>query len=103
VLSKTLSSEKADKTTFVDNNAIAEIKKIKEQSGNDILLIGSPSVTRLLIENNLIDDYWLFVNPIILGEGIPAFSKTKDSIKLELMQNIKFSNGVTAMHYATKK
>lgn len=103
VLSKTLKSETADRTSFIDNNAVAEIKKLKEQNGKDILLIGSPAVTRLLIENDLIDNYWLFVNPIILGEGIPAFTKPKNRIQLELMQNIAFSNGVTALHYTTVK
>jgi dihydrofolate reductase len=68
---------------------INEIKQSRPASGlsvsKDILLFGSPTATHSLIQLNLIDGYWLFVNPIILGRGIPLFVDIKDKIKLNLL------------------
>jgi dihydrofolate reductase len=48
---------------------------------------------------NLIDGYWLFVNPIILGQGIPLFTNVKDKIKLTLLTTRQFTCGVTELNY----
>jgi dihydrofolate reductase len=52
---------------------------------------------------NLIDGYWLFVNPIILGEGIPLFEGIKDQVKLQLLSSRQFTSGVTALDYLVDK
>ena len=61
------------------SDRINEIKQSRNGGRKDILLFGSPTATHSLMQQNLIDGYWLFVNPIILGQGIPLFeiSKTK--------------------------
>jgi len=48
---------------------------------------------------NLIDNFWLFVNPILLGQGIPLFKNIKDKTKLKLVDNNVFSSGVVCLHY----
>ena len=48
---------------------------------------------------NLIDDYWLFINPILLGTGIPLFKDIKSKTKLKLLDTISFSSGVVCLHY----
>lgn len=48
---------------------------------------------------NLIDGYWLFVNPIILGRGIPLFEEAKDPVKLKLLTTKPFACGVTELNY----
>ena len=52
-----------------------------------------------LIQLNLIDGYWLFVNPIILGQGIPLFVDIKEKTKLKLLATRQFSSGVTELNY----
>ena len=64
-----------------------------------ILLFGSPTATHSLIQQNLIDGYWLFVNPIILGRGIPLFENINDKIKLKLLTTRRFNCGVTELNY----
>lgn len=60
----------------------------------------SPTVAHSLIQQNLIDGYWLFVNPIILGQGIPLFADIKDKIKLKLSPVTRqFDCGVTDLNY----
>lgn len=52
---------------------------------------------------NLIDGYWLFVNPIILGQGIPLFADIKKQTKLELLDTRQFTCGVTELSYTVDK
>jgi dihydrofolate reductase len=102
VLSKTMKDEDLTNTTIISDNISDRINEIK-QSGNsdskEIALFGSPTATHSLIQLNLIDGYWLFVNPIILGEGIPLFADIKDRIKLNLVSTRQFSCGVTELNY----
>ncbi len=100
VLSKTMVDTSLYNTTIISDNLVQRINEIKQQSGEDILLFGSPNATHSLIQQNLIDGYWLFVNPIILGQGIPLFADIKDKIKLKLLPTTQqFNCGVTEMNY----
>jgi dihydrofolate reductase len=82
---------------------VDRINEIKQQAGKDILLFGSPTATHSLIQLNLIDGYWLFVNPIILGRGIPLFVDIKDKIKLKLLTTRQFTCGVTELNYTVDR
>lgn len=99
VLSKTLKGDGLANTTIIGDNLADRINEIKKQPGSDILLFGSPTATHSLIQENLIDGYWLFVNPIILGKGIPLFVDIKEKIKLQLLNTKQFGCGVTELNY----
>jgi len=102
VLSKTLKGGALTNTTIIGDDIADSINKIKQQPGTEILLFGSPAATHALIELGLIDGYWLFVNPVILGQGIPLFTGIKDKIKLKLLTTKQFSSGVTELNYAVE-
>ena len=99
VLSKTMKDADLTNTTIISDNLSDRIIEIKQQTGEDILLFGSPTATHSLIKLNLIDGYWLFVNPVILGRGIPLFVDIKDKIKLKLLTTRQFTCGVTELNY----
>jgi len=99
VLSKTMKGAELTNTTIIGDNLSDWINEIRKQSGPDILLFGSPTATHSLIQLNLIDGYWLFVNPIILGRGIPLFADIKEKIKLKLLTTRQFTCGVTELNY----
>ena len=110
VLSKTMKETDLNNTTIISDNLsdrINEIKQSRPASGGsgskDILLFGSPTATHSLIQQNLIDGYWLFVNPIILGQGIPLFIDIKDKIKLKLLTTRQFTCGVTELNYTVDR
>lgn len=103
VLSKTLKEAGLTNTKIISENLSDRINEIKQQAGNEILLFGSPSATHSLIQQNLIDGFWLFVNPIILGQGIPLFKNIKDKIKLKLLTTRQFASGVTELNYIIDK
>ncbi len=94
-----LTQEGLTNTKIISDNLADRINEIKQQAGSDILLFGSPTATHSLMQLNLIDGYWLFVNPIILGRGIPLFVDIKDKIKLNLLTTRQFTCGVTELNY----
>jgi dihydrofolate reductase len=94
-----MKSESLTNTEIISDNLSSRIKTVKQQPGNDILLFGSPTATHSLSQLNLIDGYWLFVNPIILGRGVPLFVDIKDKIKLNLLNTRRFASGVTELSY----
>ena len=101
VLSNTMKDPGLANTTIISDNLSDSINEIKQQPGNDILLFGSPTATHSLIQLNLIDGYWLFVNPIILGQGIPLFADIKE--KLKLLTTRPFTCGVTELNYSVDR
>ena len=103
VLSKTMNNTDFTNTLIISDNLPDRINEIKQQTGPDILLFGSPTATHSLIQLNLIDGYWLFVNPIILGQGIPLFADIKDKIKLNLLTTRPFTCGVTELNYTVDR
>lgn len=99
VLSRTLKAEDLTNTTIINDNLAPEINKLKQKTGKDILIFGSPGAVHSLMAEDLIDDYWLFVNPLLLAQGIPLFKNIKDRTKLELVTHNVFSSGVVCLHY----
>jgi len=103
VLSKTIKDAGLTNTTIISDNLLDRINEIKQQAGPDIALFGSPTATHSLMQLNLIDGYWLFVNPIILGLGIPLFVDSKDKTALNLLTTRQFTSGVTELNYTVER
>lgn len=103
VLSKTMKGEGLTNTTIISDNLAGSIHEIKQRGDKDILLFGSPTATHALMQQDLIDGYWLFVNPIIIGRGIPLFTGVQHKTKLQLLSTRQFACGVTELNYITDK
>lgn len=103
VLSQTMKGTSLTNTTIISDNLANEINQIKQEAGSEILVFGSPTATHSLIQQNLVDGYWLFVNPIILGKGIPLFTGIKDKIGLKLVSTRPFTSGVTELNYTVDR
>lgn len=99
VLSKTMKEAELTNTKVISENSSGEVRKLKQEPGKNILIFGSPTAAHSLMENNLIDDYWLFINPVLLGKGIPLFTALTDRIKLRLVTSKVFAAGVVCLHY----
>jgi len=99
VLSRTIQQGDLQNTTVVSDNLSENISKIKKKDGKNIIIFGSPRASQSLLKEGLIDEFWLFVNPIILGEGMPLFKDVPGTVKLKLAESITFASGVIALHY----
>ncbi|GAC1423020.1 MAG: dihydrofolate reductase family protein [Flavisolibacter sp.] len=103
VLSKTLSEKVLENTKVIRDQLADNIDKIKKQEGKNILIFGSPTASYSLLSQGLIEQFWLFVNPILLGQGIPLFKGELETTKLKLIETKTFSCGVIGLHYETKR
>lgn len=99
VLSKTMNGNGLDNTTIISDQLAENINTIKKQDGKNILIFGSPRASHSLLREDLIDEIWLFVNPILLGNGIPLFKDVTKITQLKLVETKIFSSGVIALHY----
>ena len=102
VISKTLHDIHKPNTRFISENVALEIKNLKRKKGNDIVVFGSPGLSHFLMAEDLIDEYWLFVNPVLLGKGTPLFKSVPKPVNLVLLESAFFTTGVIGLHYEKK-
>jgi dihydrofolate reductase len=103
VLSKTLNEASLTNTKVVGDNLNSEIVKLKRGTDKEILIFGSPTATHSLLAADLVDSYWLFVNPVLLGQGIPLFKNINHKTALKLVASHVFPSGVVCLHYNQKR
>lgn len=103
IISKTMFGKGLKNTDVIGKNISDEITQIKKQKGKDILIFGSPSVSQSLLQMDLIDNLWIFINPVIFGTGIPLFGGVNIYSRLKLINSREFSNGEVALHYLAGK
>jgi len=99
VFSRTLETVEWKNSRLVKGNVADEIAKLKSQPGKEIAVFGSADLASTLMRHGLIDEYRIFVNPVVLGSGTPMFKGIKDRIALKLLQATTMSSGVVALYY----
>jgi dihydrofolate reductase len=100
VASASMQGQSFSNTTIISNDIIEQITALKQMRGDkQIVMFGSPSLGASLMQHNLVDEYWLFINPIILGNGKLLFKHQQDTIRLQLVESKTLANGVICLHY----
>ena len=90
VMSKSMKGKDLKRTSVISDNLGQRINEIKRGKGKNIIMFGSPGAAHSLMKEDLIDRYWLFVNPILLGKGIPLFGNIEQITKLKLHSSQTF-------------
>ena len=80
-------------------SSLEDIKKLKESIGSDIQVWGSSEVIQLLLKNDLVDELWLFIYPLTLGDGKKLFRDGPIPAAFKLHQSVVSSDGVILAHY----
>jgi dihydrofolate reductase len=83
---------------LVKENIADEVNKLKHQAGND-MSVGGAGLAASLMQLDLIDEYRLYINPIILGGGKPMFPQVPHETKLQLVETHTFRHGVVLHRY----
>jgi dihydrofolate reductase len=84
-------------SSLIKGDVAEEVAKLKQQEGQDILIYGSASLMRTLMEHELIDDYRIWVHPVVLGEGKRLFPEGIEKTDLKLLDTTTFSSGVAVL------
>ena len=80
------------------DNIANEVARLKEQPGGD-MVVGGPTLASSFLELDLIDGVDLYVNAVVLGEGIPLFPNSSKPLDMQLVDSRTFSSGVAYLQY----
>jgi dihydrofolate reductase len=100
VVSSTLTDPQWQNSTVLSGDPVAEVGALKEQTGQDIVVTGSISLCHTLIEAGLVDEYRLFVYPVVQGHGRRLFPDGFECPDLKLLEAKAFRSGITYSRYA---
>jgi dihydrofolate reductase len=104
VFTKSLNKSEWPHTELATGDLKDEITKLKSQEGGgDMIVYGGASFDSSLIKENLIDEYYLFINPVAIGNGKTIFEDLKEIRKLSIIESIKFDSGTVLLHYELKR
>jgi dihydrofolate reductase len=97
VFSKTLEQVQGN-ATLSKGNIVEEIARLKAEPGKD-LGVGGATIAATLMRSGLIDEYRLYVHPVVLGSGTPMFPALDSKINLRLIETHTFNSGVVLLRY----
>jgi dihydrofolate reductase len=100
VFSRTLREASWSNTRLVKEGMAAEIRRLKGESGADLVVMGSGSLVSQLAKEGLVDEYQIVVIPVVLGEGRTMFEGLDGKRRLRLTRTRSFGNGKVLLCYA---
>jgi dihydrofolate reductase len=99
VFTKTLNKSEWINTSIATGDLIGEVSKIKSQSGRDIVVYGGATFDSSLIKEKLIDEFYLFINPVAIGNGMTIFRNLNEIQKYTLIESKAFECGKVLLRY----
>lgn len=102
VFSTTLSEVSWQNTRLVRDGVAEVVTELKAQPGKPILVFGSADFAATLMQHDLIDEYRIAVNPVVLGEGTPLFKPQAGRRELRLLGTRIFTSGIAELRYAPR-
>ncbi|HEY8455545.1 MAG TPA: dihydrofolate reductase family protein [Actinopolymorphaceae bacterium] len=101
VVSSTLDDPKWQNSTILSGDPISEVRNLKAQTGHDIVATGSITLCHTLIKAGLVDEYRLFIYPVVQGRGRRLFPDDYRIPRLRLVDSKAFRSGILFARYAT--
>src|SRR5205085_10600490 len=101
VFSNTLKKTKWTNSTIFNGDINKKLSELKSKSGKNMLMMGSADAVHTLMKDCLIDEFFINVNPVILGNGIPLFKDIYNAVNLKLISSVTLKSGVVGLHYET--
>jgi dihydrofolate reductase len=99
VFSRTLDTVSWQHTALIKGDLVTEVRRLKQQPGPDIVILGSGSIVSQLTQARLIDEYQLVLNPIVVGRGRSLFETVVGTLNLTLTKTQSFRNGNVVLWY----
>jgi dihydrofolate reductase len=103
VVSASLTDPDWEPTTVLRGPLVDDITALKSQPGKDIVTTGSITLVRSLIAAGLVDEYRLFVHPVVVGRGGKLFDNSEKMSRLGLLQTRTFAAGIVLLRYGVKQ
>jgi dihydrofolate reductase len=84
---------------LISSDLAVELRRLKQGPGKDILVPGSPTLVRWLVQAGLLDRLSLNICPLVVGQGMRLFEDVTEEIPLQVLESTTLSNGVLAVTY----
>jgi len=102
VFTRTLTESNWQNTTLA-HDAVRDVREQKKKNGKDIIVYGGAGFVTSLVNENLIDDYYLFVNPVAVGKGMTIYGDLDGYKRLKLVESTPYECGIVINHYKPTK
>ena len=102
VFSRTLDKVSWNNTRLAKGDLATEVRTMKQEPGEGMVILGSGSLVSQLAQAGLIDEYQIVVKPVALGEGRTMFEGLKQKLNLKLTKMRAFTNGNVLLSYEPK-
>jgi dihydrofolate reductase len=99
VFTKTLNKSEWINTDIATGNLIEEVNNVKSQNGRDIVVYGGASFDSSLIKAKLVDEFYLFINLVAIGNGMTIFKDLNEIQKYTLIESRAFEFGIVLLRY----
>jgi dihydrofolate reductase len=99
VFSRSLTKASWNNTRLVKGNLASEVRKLKSDDGPGMTILGSGSIIAQLALQNVIDEYQMILDPVVLGKGRSMFEGIKEPLNLKLTKTRTFANGKVYLCY----
>jgi len=99
LFSRTLAKAEWQNTRLVKTDFAAEISRLKQQPGKDLIIFGSSDLAVTFLQAGLLDEIRVLVNPVVLGNGKPLFKGMNSRLSLKLLKTRTFHNGNVLLYY----
>jgi dihydrofolate reductase len=99
VFSRTLREASWKNTKLIDGDLAGEVRKLKNEAGGDVTILGSGSIVAQLTQHGLIDEYMIVVVPVVLGSGRTLFEGVTRNVAMRLTGSRVFNNGNVVLTY----
>ncbi len=103
VFSRTLDKADWSNTKVVKGDIAAEVRTMKSEPGDDMVILGSGTIVSQMAQHGLVDEYQLVVYPVVLGKGRTLFDGLEERLSLKLTRTRAFGNGNVLLCYEPKK
>jgi dihydrofolate reductase len=99
VFSRTMEKATWSHTRLVKGDLIGSVRRMKEEPGEGLAILGSGSIVSQLAPAGLIDEYQVVVVPVVLGKGRTMFESVREKVSLSLISSKAFRNGNVLLCY----
>lgn len=100
IFSRTLKNE-TEEEKFISGDIVETLKSLKKQTGGMIWVVGGGNIIKPLLEENLIDEYWIQIAPVLLGKGKRLFEEGDYNYRLEFIETTQMGE-LTELHLKRK-
>jgi dihydrofolate reductase len=103
VFSRSLREAHWENTTLVKEGFAAEVMKLKQQPGKDLIIFGSSDLAVTFLDHGLLDECRIMISPVVLGRGKALFAGINDRLRLRLLRAKTFHSGNVLLYYEPLK